>query len=106
MVILANGSMITVKDIPNSILKSAGQLPVADSSMATLPENGLSLNFAVGLLEKTLILQALDRTGWVKNQAAKLLKMNRTTLIEKMKKQNLMALSPASAKQNISKLVQ
>lgn len=106
MVILANGPMITVRDIPSSILKSTGQLPVADSSMATLPENGLSLNFAVGLLEKTLILQALDRTGWVKNQAAKLLKMNRTTLIEKMKKQNLMALSPASEKQNISKLVQ
>lgn len=106
MVILANGPMITVRDIPNSILKSAGQLPVANSSMATLPEDGLSLNFAVGLLEKTLILQALDRTGWVKNQAAKLLKMNRTTLIEKMKKQNLMALSPASAKQNINKLVQ
>ena len=106
MVILANGPMITVRDIPNSILKSAGQLPVADSSMTTLPENGLSLNFAVGLLEKTLILQALDRTGWVKNQAAKLLKMNRTTLIEKMKKQNLMALSPTSSKQNINKLVQ
>jgi DNA-binding NtrC family response regulator len=98
MVILANGPMITDRDIPNSILKSAGQLPVADSSIATLPEDGLSLSSAVGLLEKTLILQALDRTGWVKNQAAKLLKMNRTTLIEKMKKQNLMIPSPAGAK--------
>jgi DNA-binding NtrC family response regulator len=97
MVILANGPMITVRDIPNSILKSAGQLPVADSSIATLPEDGLSLSSAVGLLEKTLILQALDRTGWIKNQAAKLLKMNRTTLIEKMKKQNLMTPSPTGA---------
>ncbi len=105
MVILANGPMITVRDIPNSILESAGQLPVADSSMATLPEDGLSLSSAVGLLEKTLILQALDRTGWVKNQAAKLLKMNRTTLIEKMKKQNLMIPNLKGAKQNI-KLVQ
>jgi DNA-binding NtrC family response regulator len=105
MVILANGPMITVRDIPSSILESAGQLPVADSSMATLPEDGLSLSSAVGLLEKTLILQALDRTGWVKNQAAKLLKMNRTTLIEKMKKQNLMIPNPKGAKQNI-KLVQ
>ena len=105
MVILADGPMITVRDIPNSILESAGQLPLADSSMATLPEDGLSLSSAVGLLEKTLILQALDRTGWVKNQAAKLLKMNRTTLIEKMKKQNLMIPNPKGAKQNI-KLVQ
>ncbi len=105
MVILANGPMITVRDVPSSILESAGQLPVADSSMATLPEDGLSLSSAVGLLEKTLILQALDRTGWVKNQAAKLLKMNRTTLIEKMKKQDLMIPNPKGAKQNI-KLVQ
>lgn len=106
MVILANGPMITVRDIPSGILGSAGQLPVADSSMATLPEKGLSLSSAVGLLERTLILQALDRTGWVKNRAAKLLQMNRTTLIEKMKKQNLMTLNPGGAKQNISKLVQ
>ncbi len=106
MVILANGPMITVEDIPNGILASSGQLPVADPSMATLPEDGLSLSSTVGLLEKTLILQALDRTGWVKNQAAKLLNMNRTTLIEKMKKQHLMTPSPAGAKQNISKLVQ
>lgn len=106
MVILANGPMITVRDIPSGILGSAGQLPVADSSMATLPEKGLSLSSAVGLLERTLILQALDRTGWVKNRAAKLLQMNRTTLIEKMKKQDLMTLNPGGAKQNISKLVQ
>ena len=106
MVILANGPMITVEDIPNGILAASGQLPVADPSMATLPEDGLSLSSTVGLLEKTLILQALDRTGWVKNQAAKLLNMNRTTLIEKMKKQHLMTPSPAGAKQNISKLVQ
>jgi DNA-binding NtrC family response regulator len=66
--------------------------------MATLPIDGLSLSSAVGSLEKTLILQALEQTGWVKNQAAKLLKMNRTTLIEKMKKQNLMTLNPNSTK--------
>ncbi|MCK4425555.1 MAG: helix-turn-helix domain-containing protein, partial [Deltaproteobacteria bacterium] len=49
-------------------------------------------------LEKTLILQALEQTGWVKNRAAKLLQMNRTTLIEKMKKQNLMTLNPEGVK--------
>jgi DNA-binding NtrC family response regulator len=94
MVILASDPMITVKDLPDRIIKSSGQLTATDSCMAILPEDGLSLSSAVGLLEKTYILQALDRTGWVKNRAAKLLKMNRTTLIEKMKKQNLMTANP------------
>ena len=39
--------------------------------------------------EKKLILQALAETNWVKTKAAKLLNINRTTLIEKMKKKNL-----------------
>ena len=62
--------------------------------MAILPEDGLSLSTAVGNLERTLILQALERTGWVKKRAADLLRMNRTTLIEKMKKQNIVAPDP------------
>jgi DNA-binding NtrC family response regulator len=43
----------------------------------------------VSEFEKTLILQALNKTGWVKNKAAQLLNLNRTTLIEKIKRQNL-----------------
>ena len=37
-------------------------------------------------IEDSLILQALEQTSGNKNQASKLLSMNRTTLIEKMKK--------------------
>jgi DNA-binding NtrC family response regulator len=36
-----------------------------------------------------LILDALNEANWVKTKAAKLLKMNRTTLIEKMKKKKI-----------------
>ena len=50
---------------------------------------------AVEEYEKKLILQALGETNWVKTKAAKLLNINRTTLIEKMKKKNL--LKPAVA---------
>ncbi|MBW1965359.1 MAG: helix-turn-helix domain-containing protein, partial [Deltaproteobacteria bacterium] len=68
--------------------------------------DGLSLSSAVVNLEKTLILQALEQTGWIKNRAAKLLQMNRTTLIEKMKRQNLMTPNHEAAKQSMSKPVQ
>jgi len=92
MVILAKGPMITVGDIPDGISGSSGQPAARD--MAILPEDGLSLSTAVGNLERTLILQALEKTGWVKKRAADLLQMNRTTLIEKMKKQNIVAPDP------------
>ncbi|MGC9324322.1 MAG: helix-turn-helix domain-containing protein [Desulfomonilia bacterium] len=36
-----------------------------------------------------MIIQALNRSNWVKNRAAKLLHVNRTTLVEKIKKQKL-----------------
>jgi len=36
--------------------------------------------------ERELILKALAQSSGVKNKAAKLLNMNRTTLVEKMKK--------------------
>jgi DNA-binding NtrC family response regulator len=39
--------------------------------------------------EKALILKALNQTKGVKSQAARVLQMNRTTLIEKMKRLGL-----------------
>jgi DNA-binding NtrC family response regulator len=106
MVILADGPTLTVKDIPARILKASGKLTGGDLSMGVLPRDGLCLSSAVINLEKTLILQALEQTGWVKNRAAKLLRMNRTTLIEKMKRQNLMAPNHEGVKRGMSKPVQ
>lgn len=54
-----------------------------------LTEEGLSLNTAVTEFEKALILQSLEKTRWVKNKAAKLLNLKRTTLVEKIKRHGL-----------------
>ena len=54
-----------------------------------IPENGLDFNTAVDQFENALIIKALEKTGWNKNQAAILLRLNRTTLVEKMKKKGL-----------------
>jgi DNA-binding NtrC family response regulator len=54
-----------------------------------VPPSGLSFNKVVGELESDLILQALEQTHWNKNQAARLLGLNRTTLLEKIKKKRL-----------------
>ncbi|MBF0212160.1 MAG: sigma 54-interacting transcriptional regulator [Magnetococcales bacterium] len=50
---------------------------------------GLDFNGAVASFENQLILSALDSTGWNKNKAARLLNLNRTTLVEKIKKKGL-----------------
>ena len=98
LVILADGPMINIHDLPDKITCDIDGLADGDgaSHARRLPERGVCLSEAVNEYEKALILQALNRTNWVKNRAAKLLQMNRTTLIEKMKKQNLMNSKDAS----------
>ncbi|MEM7158941.1 MAG: sigma-54 dependent transcriptional regulator [Myxococcota bacterium] len=51
-----------------------------------LPDDGIDLRKAVQTFEMSLIDQALERTGGNKNQASMLLGMNRTTLVEKLRK--------------------
>ena len=47
---------------------------------------GVSLDAIMAEYEEKMLLQALDNAGWVKTRAAELLKIKRTTLIEKMKR--------------------
>lgn len=54
------------------------------------PNEGMDFNSVVDQFENILILQALERTGWNRNRAAGLLRLNRTTLVEKLKKKQLM----------------
>jgi len=86
MVILTEGDCINVDDLPEKIAKKVA-LSVEGTSL--IPEEGLSLSNAVNEYERQLILRALEKADWVKNRAAKLLKMNRTTLVEKIKKQGI-----------------
>ncbi|MDL2259621.1 sigma-54 dependent transcriptional regulator, partial [Deltaproteobacteria bacterium OttesenSCG-928-K17] len=53
------------------------------------PEGGLDFNALVSAYEEKLIRGALEAAGGVKNQAAKLLGLNRTTLVEKMRKKGI-----------------
>ncbi len=86
LVILADGERIELADLPERVLPTS--LGETATSME-IPEEGLSLETALNEFEKQLILQALNKSGWVKNKAAQLLQVNRTTLIEKIKRQNL-----------------
>ena len=58
-------------------------------SLVMLPEGGLDLKDHLADIEVGLIRQALDVTGGVVAHAAKLLRMQRTTLVEKLRKYGL-----------------
>jgi DNA-binding NtrC family response regulator len=92
MVILVDGPSITTEDLPPHLADhrpAPSQASQASLHTVEVPEDGLDFNAAVDAFERKLIIQALERTGGVKNQAAALLKLNRTTLVEKIKKKGL-----------------
>ncbi len=95
MLILCDGTEVELGDLPDKILAGCTQ---ASSSLShiDLPESGIDLSTAVSEFERNIIIQALNRSNWVKNRAAKLLNVNRTTLVEKIKKQKLQ--KPAEVK--------
>jgi DNA-binding NtrC family response regulator len=86
LVILVDHDVIAAQDLPEKFHLLAEAEP---AQVLEIPEEGISLDSAVNEFERNLILQALVKTGWVKNKAARLLNLNRTTLIEKIKRQNL-----------------
>ncbi|MEE8583604.1 MAG: sigma 54-interacting transcriptional regulator, partial [Acidobacteriota bacterium] len=55
-----------------------------------LPTEGIDLNQVVSELEKNLICQSLKRTQGNKGKAARLLNLKRTTLVEKLRRMNLL----------------
>lgn len=59
------------------------------SMVRTLPDEGIDLRAAVEEFESNLIRQALEKTGGNKNKAAQLLRLNRTTLVEMVKRKRL-----------------
>lgn len=87
MVVLKGGGWIELQDLSQK-LKKGNQ--VAEPANINISESGINLNSAVTEYERALILESLKRTNWVKNQAAKLLQLNRTTLVEKIKRHNLL----------------
>ncbi len=107
MVVLSIGSIITPRDLPDKVL---GEVPrekwasldgpsdpegnpaqllqqsLKQSFHVGIPDEGINLKKLVENFEKELLIEALEKTGWVKNKAATLLSLNRTTLVEKLKK--------------------
>jgi two-component system response regulator PilR (NtrC family) len=69
-VALATAQVIGLGDLPSEVSGAASQ---PTPSLVALPNDGCHLDDVLGELERRLILQALERSGGVRTQAAKLL---------------------------------
>ncbi len=90
MGILAEAPELLLEDLPERFRRAGGS-PDAPAGVGELdiPEEGIDLRAVMERIENQLIERALAKSRGVKNRAAQLLGLNRTTLVEKLKKKTL-----------------
>lgn len=90
LMVLKDGGLIELSDLPSQYQSKYQEIPPLPPSVYDLSQ-GIDLNALINQYEKALILRALEKTGWNRHQAALLLNINRTTLVEKIKKKGIKA---------------
>jgi sigma-54 dependent transcriptional regulator, flagellar regulatory protein len=92
LVILHGGGRVDVMDLPERYRPSAANVTrLPPPAAAALPEEGFDLKDHLTQLEQRFIREALARADGTIAGAARLLGMQRTTLVEKLKKYRLAA---------------
>ena len=89
LVVVKASEFIQVEDLPEKIRLYKGAVDAAADEIA-MPAEGLCLNDVLAGFEKDLLKKALKKSNGVKSHAAKLLALNRTTFVEKLKRYNIM----------------
>lgn len=82
---------LMIEDFPALAHPPASKQPDAGLiANVALPHEGINLNQVVSQVERHLICESLKRTGGNKGKAARLLYLKRTTLVEKLRRMNLL----------------
>ena len=85
--VLKKRGMITLADLPERSLKTAGGKAVeASEQFIRFSEDGINLTKELEHYENRLIGEALRKANGITSRAAQLLQVNRTTLVEKLKR--------------------
>ena len=87
VVVVKGKGFITVADLPPQI--RAPRSVTGKTPIPGLPEDGTDLRAMLEAVEERMIGEALERTGGNKNRAAELLGLNRTTLVEKLRRKRV-----------------
>ena len=91
LVIIKGSGTITLGDLPEKFLGDRQPVTRPPVKSVALPATGINFNDVLEEFENSLIMDALEKTQGNKKEAAELLNLKRTTLIEKLKKKNLTA---------------
>ncbi len=83
LVIMAPGETIQFEQVPDTVRTVT---PYADLVSLDIPDEGLDLEAILENAEKTLLRKALEKTGGVKTEAAKLLKLSFRSLRHRLQK--------------------
>ena len=93
LAVLHTGQTITMDSLPACMRDCVEVDPELDTDIKPVDipftQEGICFNTAVSEFEKELILKSLEQANGIKKQAAKLLHLKRTTLVEKMKRYQL-----------------
>ena len=84
-VVLTKTDIVTARDLPENLREDHIDANLAVNRLA---EN-TNLKSALANPERQIIIDALEQKGWNRQETAKLLGINRTTLYKKMKKYNI-----------------
>ena len=85
-VALATGPTIGLGDLPREV---SGATSLPTPSLVGLPDEGCNLDDVLGEIERRMVLQALERSGGVRTQAAKLLGVTLRSLRYRLQKHAL-----------------
>jgi len=85
LVIVKGSGVLTPADLP-ATMRASRVTPPQGAPVPDFPENGTDLKTLLEAVEEKMIGEALVRTNGNKNRAAELLGLNRTTLVEKLRR--------------------
>jgi DNA-binding NtrC family response regulator len=88
MVIVKGTGVLTLPVVPPQI-RTPRATPASGTEIPELPKDGTDLRAMLEAVEDRMIGEALERTGGNKNRAAELLGLNRTTLVEKLRRKRV-----------------
>ena len=101
-VALADSPVLTDSDVlplleGGCLVAAAASAGESEAALALLPAEGLDLRAHLAAIERSLIEQALRRSQGTVAQAARLLNLRRTTLVERLRKLDLAAALPETS---------
>jgi DNA-binding NtrC family response regulator len=85
LVVIREDGTVKIDDLPPKLLSGVKENKEVSISV-DIPDEGIDFDKIIDQVEKGLLLKALDKAGGIKNRAAKLLNLNRTTFVEKLKR--------------------